>query len=82
MRDASSSYLHLLIAERENGGWRQEADDGAGEDEDAGPHGPVELGNARRGVLAAIAALGTRQALEGVQVVEQRRFALRGRRNN
>lgn len=84
VRDAAQSdvYLHLLIAEREYCCWWQETDDGARKDEDAGPHGPVELSHAWRSVLAAVASLGTGQALEGVQIVEQRSFALRTRWNN
>lgn len=57
------THLNLLVAEGEPSGRRQEPNHDAGQRQDAGAHWPVEGGDAGRGVLAGVTALGARQAL-------------------
>lgn len=71
------THLDLLIAKGEPGGRRQQTDDNAGQCQDAGAHGPVEGGDAGRGILAGITALGTGQALVFVVAVVRGVLALR-----
>ena len=56
----SMAYLNLLILECKQGSRRQETDYGTRHHEDAGPHRPIEGGDARGRVLTGVAALGTR----------------------
>jgi len=54
----TGTHLNLLVAEGEPGCRRQEPNHDAGQRQDAGAHRPVEGGDAGRGVLAGVTALG------------------------
>lgn len=66
----------MLILEREQRGRGQETDYGTRHHEDAGPHGPIQRGYARRGILAGVTPLGAGQTLEHHFVAVQRQLAL------
>lgn len=70
------TYLHLLIFEREEGGWRQETDYCTGHNEDRCPHRPIQRRDTRWGVFARVTSLGARQALEHHLFAVQWQFAL------
>lgn len=77
MMEMFVTHLHVAIFPREKDDCWETGDDTAFQNEDSGPHQPVQGHHARRIILAGLATLGTGKTLEHSVHVILALFSLR-----